>query len=484
MRKPLFWVLVLAAGLLVPTAFAQFGQNNLQRPNDSSGVRIRQGTHLEWQRAMTAGENGSWYFAWSDTRNGLRGLYMGKVDAAGNLLWTTTVNDGPGRQEDPVLQMVEGGCVIAWIDYRFDAQGGAVYAQKITTTGQRAWTANQSDSTSAVVVAEANNIQINLRILPDGGTGGVLLFWEDFRRGLSADIWGTRLLSNGQLAPGFRSNGTPVAVAAASQPYNGEYTVDIDNRGGAWIAWVDNRTSGDPNVYIQRMRANGTLQFDSTGHALITAPGEQAKLKLAPDGRGGAFLAWRNTPPGEQNPELFMQRIDSLGAARWAPADSGVALTNVEGDQVNPRIVYSAVDTCIVAWEDFRTDPSANSNEDIYINKVTGSNSINRLWGTNGAPVCVLPSHQREMRLASDGHGGAIVVWEDERVASTPEQDSYAQRIGSNGQPLWIANGKSITDSLSIGGQIQPLCRENGNHLLFMWSDTRLGSLPIYRTTW
>ena len=72
---------------------------------EANGVPIRQGVHIEWQRTVCPGDNGSAIFVWSDTRNGSRNVFAEKVNSNGNFLWGTdgaAVIDLPGRQEDPV----------------------------------------------------------------------------------------------------------------------------------------------------------------------------------------------------------------------------------------------------------------------------------------------------------------------------------------------------------------------------------------------
>ncbi|MCX7835183.1 MAG: T9SS type A sorting domain-containing protein [bacterium] len=477
MKKTLIMLLALAT-VFSSLAFGQYNQNWLRFHNDSLGHKVRQGTHIEWQRAVTAGNNGTWYFAWTSTKWGFRGLYLGKIDANGNILWTITVNDGPSRQEDPVLQdLADGSVVVAWVDYRHDA-GGSIFAQRVSPNGQLMWS---NDTINAVLVANAPRYQNDLRILRDG-SDGVLIFWEDSRYNLGFDIFASRLLGNGQLAPGWRPNGTPVVATAGNQPDGNQYTVDVDAYGGAWVAWVDSRNPANRDIYIQQIRANGTTRWDSTGHALITAPNEQSRIKLAPDGRGGAFLVWRHVTL-TNTVDLYVQRIDSTGTPLWTPNNVGVALCDATGEQTNPRIIFSSNDHAIISWEDFRNDPGGNSNEDLFVNKITGTTSLTKLWGAQGTAATLNTEHQRESRLTSDGVGGCVLVWEDERNGGfVPNQQVYAQRFNSTGSPVWTTDGTVVTERPA--GQFAPICRESGGRLLFMWGDMREGSRSIYRSVW
>ncbi|MDK9700698.1 MAG: hypothetical protein OEM52_11190, partial [bacterium] len=475
--------------ILTSVSFGQYQQNQLRYPGDSLGLTIRGGSSINWgweyndqKHAVSVSPSGNrnTYFAWSERGEFDWRIRGAAVDSSGNLLWIRTINDHTNHQDYPTVQALSDGCIVAWVDYR-DGVLRSIYAQKILANGNTLWP-TIGDTTEGLLIAEANDYRMNLRMISDGGDGAILV-WEDNRRGFSTDLWGTRILGNGQTAPGFRANGTPIAVAAASQPYNGYYSICTDGRGGVWVTWVDSRSSGDPNLFLQRLRSNGTLQFDSTGQILIDAVGEQSHIEICPDGRNGAFLVWRNFTPGEQDHELYMQRIDSSGTPRWNPGATGVPLTNIVGDQIRPKIISAGVDTCIVAWEDFRNDPIANSNDDIYCNKVTGTTTLQKLWGVNGTAVCVELHQQRESQISSDGNRGVIIAWEDEREDFSPMQDIFAQRIDASGQPLWDVNGRPVANA--TGGQYQVIPKFAGNdRFLFLWQDSRNGSEPIYRTLW
>ncbi len=107
---------------------------------EANGIPIRQGVHIEWQRTVCPGDNGSAIFVWSDTRYGSRNVFAQKVDNSGNFLWGDegeAVTNLPGRQEDPVvIEDGSGGAFIAWVDYRFDDEGD-IFIQHVDNNGSR-----------------------------------------------------------------------------------------------------------------------------------------------------------------------------------------------------------------------------------------------------------------------------------------------------------------------------------------------------------
>ncbi len=93
-------------------------------------------------------------------------------------------------------------------------------------------------------------------------------------------------------------------------------------------------------------------------------------------------------------------------------------------------------------------------------------------WVTNGNPVCLSPRAQSDVRAVSDGAGGAIVAWADERVGS---RDVYAQRVNAAGQPLWATDGLVLC---SARGDQDPLdmVSDGAGGAIVLWHDYRCGS--------
>src|SRR5512146_3154254 len=68
-------------------------------------------------------------------------------------------------------------------------------------------------------------------------------------------------------------------------------------------------------------------------------------------------------------------------------------------------------------------------------------------WPTStlvNLPICTATGQQLLPRIATDGSGGAVIVWHDSRVAG--DYDIYAQRVLSTGvvDPGWPLNGAVV----------------------------------------
>ncbi|MFH0777064.1 MAG: hypothetical protein V2A71_00390, partial [Candidatus Eisenbacteria bacterium] len=61
-------------------------------------------------------------------------------------------------------------------------------------------------------------------------------------------------------------------------------------------------------------------------------------------------------------------------------------------------------------------------------------------WQAGGNAICTATGNQYEIQIISDGAGGAIIVWTDERSGL----DIYAQRVGPSGAVQWAEDGMAI----------------------------------------
>ncbi len=68
-------------------------------------------------------------------------------------------------------------------------------------------------------------------------------------------------------------------------------------------------------------------------------------------------------------------------------------------------------------------------------------------WAFNGTPAATATNDQVDPQIASDGSGGAIVVWGDSRAGNS---DIYAQRFDAHGNALWIPDGIHIRSAISF----------------------------------
>ena len=186
----------------------------------------------------------------------------------------------------------------------------------------------------------------------------------------------------------------------------------------------------------------GFAQWSSdpaVNNAICTYVWQQETPVLCSDGDNGAIIAWwdHRTDVGD----IYAQRIDKNGYVRWNT--NGVAMCTTRYQQSSPKIISDGKGGAIMVWDDQRTGLYSGN---IYAQRVNADGQV--LWATNGVAVKAGSAYTTQM--ASDGAGGAIIAWRDDRI-SMDASDVYAQRVDSSGNIVWTpSTGVAIATAASV----------------------------------
>jgi hypothetical protein len=143
-------------------------------------------------------------------------------------------------------------------------------------------------------------------------------------------------------------------------------------------------------------------------------------------------------------PEIFAQRLDATGINQWAA--NGIPLTSLSSPQYSPVAVSDGTGGAIVAWLD---DRNGFSVRDVYAQRVNSSGIVQ--WGPDGVAVCTANTEQTQLAMVPDGTGGVIIAWRDERTGSTR---TFAQRLNAAGAAAWLLDGIAVTPTVSSSENI------------------------------
>jgi hypothetical protein len=284
------------------------------------------------------------------------------------------------------------------------------------------------------------------------GAGGAIVAWTDVRNN-DFDIYAQQVNERG--APVWQTDGVPVCTITGVQSYP---QMVSDGAGGAIIAWHDIRDgSGDWDIYAQRIDAGGALMWPDTGVVLCDTILRSESPAITTDGAGGAIVVWQDRR-GMAN-ALYAQRVDPAGNTLWDR--NGVRITRDEDWEVDHQIISDGDGGAIVVWEDSR------DYQDLYAQRINADGDT--LWELGGVAVCTAPLEQRNPVLTTDGAGGAIIAWYDQR---TPGRvDVYAQRIDADGNALWMADGDTICSTPN--NQLYPvIVSDDAGGAIVVWNET------------
>jgi hypothetical protein len=211
---------------------------------------------------------------------------------------------------------------------------------------------------------------------------------------------------------------------------------------------------------------------------VCTFPSGPDYPRIASDGAGGAFVVWRDFR-NDSDGDLYIQRIATgfTIAPSW-PID-GIPVTSAPRAQgVAGGLAPDGAGGVIVVWQDHRD--VFTTRRDIYAQRVMADGTIATGWPADGLPVCTHAADQVDPRIASDGAGGAIIVWEDYRAGGAygdgdiASGDIYALRVRPDGTTAsgWTASGNPVC--AEAGGQRFPVPVEDGEGgAIVAWGDLR-----------
>jgi hypothetical protein len=264
---------------------------------------------------LSDGRRGA-FIAWTFEYSGSDlDLYAARIDSIGGIVWSAPIANPSANQTDPALAMDGSGGVI--LTYTDDASGwGDIRAARRGPTGAGIY--------GPVTVCDASSVKGGARVAGDG-TGRAIIAWQDARYGGSYDIYAAILTPSGAPIYGFPSNGKLICGANVSQ---WKPRVIADGAGGAYIAWEDERSYGW-DLYMQRLLPSGfeAPGWPDDGVAVCTYPEDQKLQDLAPDGKGGAIVVWRDRRTWPAS-DIYASRVLSTGAvgAGWVYGGTSVTL--------------------------------------------------------------------------------------------------------------------------------------------------------------
>jgi hypothetical protein len=142
--------------------------------------------------------------------------------------------------------------------------------------------------------------------------------------------------------------------------------------------------------------------------------------------------------------------------ANWV--QDGVPVCTVIGEQRDPTLASDGSGGVIVTWWDNR-----NGYHDIYAQRVNASGAVQ--WTADGVALCTATGDQQYPKIVSDGMSGAIVTWYDSRNGNS---DIYAQRVNATGVVQWTADGVALCTE--TGGQWYPtIASDDASGAIITW---------------
>jgi hypothetical protein len=386
-------------------------------------------------------------------------LMLGLLAAPASSQWIPSgapLCQGPCDGDMPqILADGAGGAFVVWREARnYSLTGTDVYLQRISASGTipPGWPAG------ALPVCAAPKDQNPYALAPDG-QGGVLVVWDDFRNtgsgGTGQDLYAQRVLADGSIAPGWIENGVPACTAPAFQSLP---AIAPDGAGGAYIAWEDERDYATHlrDIYAQHLTSDGVVAqgWPVNGLAVCNDPADAGAGGIVADGSGGVVVVWGDLRRGVV--DVYAQHL--LADGSLAPGWAANGLLVAPGSTVRQ-----------VAADDaggFYVGCATFSSLDLVYRVQRFSFEGTRApgWPEAGVVVCGAADNRGGLRMAADGLGGMLLAWYDYRPPTTGGE-IYAARVLADGSlaPGWTVDGTRVSDATSPSVEYTPDIAPDGS---------------------
>ncbi len=284
---------------------------------------------------------------------------------------------------------------------------------------------------------------------------------------ISMRNWAVRLIAMGGLgalipACGSSHGGLILPSEAPLSLQSGDQLkprIIEDGSGGAIVVWEDHRAA-TTQLYAQRIDGLGAMQWALDGVAVCPTGAHQFSPVIVSDGSGGAIIVWEDYR--NATVDIYAQRLNDAGVPQWTAG--GVALCLAAQFQGLPQIISDGAGGGIVAWHDFR-----GTDSDVYAQRVSSGGVVQ--WSADGVVISAASNAQDTPQIATDGSGGAVIMWRDFRNASV---DIYAQKVNNSGVVQWAVDGQAICTAVgdqAFGG----IASDGTGGAIMAWNDGRSG---------
>ncbi|MHA1748954.1 MAG: hypothetical protein ACTSYF_09985 [Promethearchaeota archaeon] len=398
-----------------------------------NGIPIYNDDNVSGYPKMVLDANGGVVITWQDNRTGKNEVYVQRVDNQGQLTWEPAGKKAvvtSSLQEDPlIVRTTDGNFSVIWEDNRSAITGKDLYAQKFNLNGDKQWAPN------GTCIVNATGDQLHYRTyqsLVAAEQGGIVVSWRDQRID-TGDIYAQKLNQDG--VPQWDDNGTAICTEGDRQRYSIVNAIDEDY---FLILWRDERNSGSlgRDLYMQKLNSSGEAQWTGNGTIITNALNHQQDHDLTINNEDEIFIIWDDERV-DASADIYMQKVNGSGHSQWK--ENGTIISNETGIEVDPEIVISGGNLFVV-WEDKVSFPQKISLMKYDLNG-------NKLWTSKKSVVNVTNTIQI-YDVISDGNGGLIITWWDNRD-DVINGDLYMLRLNSSGG-LWIpspANGPPPPDN-------------------------------------
>jgi hypothetical protein len=329
---------------------------------DTVGVEICVKPLPQIDPIITSDGSGGAFIVWEDrlSGTGVCGIYAQRISSDGEVLWAT---DGVPVCTSPFQDPIQffpkivtdnnGEIIILWDDTRnIDKQ---IYGQKLDSDGNRQWV------NTGLQISQGTG-ENRLQGIFNTGQNEFIIAWTNGPSAFTeTDIYAQKMDGSGNKK--WSSSGVSICVSAGNQYY---CSMISDNNSGAILVWEDRRTS-EADIYAQRIDSIGAIKWQENGIPVCNKTGYQLQPRIVTDENDGGIVCWKEMDNNNSN--IFAQRTDKDGLLKWGTDDSPISISTVN----NIVMIDDNRGGAIIAWDDRR---NGDNNQDIFIQRVDENGNL------------------------------------------------------------------------------------------------------------
>ena len=377
-----------------------------------NGVPVRQGDNIVWNQTSVACEDNTFVSIWTDTRNGVSGVYAQKIDENGNSLWGENGIEiyNPERiQSNPIaISSNDNTVIVCWQDYdTIEVYTSQYRVQKIDANGYLLW------GEEGILLEESGTNNYAAQMIQHND-GGVYILWKT-----QSNLKGIRLLADGSIAGGWDQG---INLSAYS------FDVSSDGLNGIIVA-----SSLYDDIYLQRIDENGNKLWGYYGTLLFNGEDYIREIKICSNIADEYYISWISEDQSYWK-TIQMQKANSNGNPIW---DTPINIS--EAGYIHRLITICPSDSQpILTWV---------IGDTIFSQKIDSNG--NKLWGDEG--IVVFESNydlnRNSVILKDNFTGGCLISWTN-YDGSYDESRIIVQKINENGD-LLFGDGLTIFEKIS-----------------------------------
>jgi hypothetical protein len=261
------------------------------------------GESWDWGNSLIQTSDGGYVIAGGTSSFGAgeADVYVVKLDANGNLLWTKTIGGPASEEGKSLIQTSDGGYAIAGYTISFGAGEADVYVVKLNANGNLQWT--------KTIGGPADEIGNSLIQTSDGGYA-IASTTNSFGTG-ERDVYVVKLDANGNLQ---------WTKTIGGESWDWGYSLVQTSDGGYVIAGETySFGAGEADVYVVKLDANGNLQWTKT----IGGPDREEGSSLIQTSDGGYAIAGYTISFGAGEADVYVVKLDAHGNLQWTKTIGG-----------------------------------------------------------------------------------------------------------------------------------------------------------------